>query len=155
MDAYAARYHAVRAPRKLRWLPHLGTVALALVVGSTKVDFVVSPAHAAVLCAFRTRPRLRISELGDVVGMKHALLRRKALFWVSQGEGALAAPTTPAPWETPTVELKAALKPQKRCVLVKPVCMNGCLPLLLMAAAWGRLHGFPRRADLANEGHRC
>ncbi len=91
LDAYAAKYHSLKAPRKLQWKPNLGTVSLSVSVGGTAAVFSVPPAHAAILMQFSGGQELHTEELADVVGLKPRALRRKIVYWVNQGEASVPA----------------------------------------------------------------
>ena len=41
VDAYAARYHALKVPRKLVWRPGLGQVTLEVTLGEQSLEFTV------------------------------------------------------------------------------------------------------------------
>lgn len=58
LDGYASRYYVLKSPRKLEWLPHLGTVHFTLTVGSEQRDFTVSPLLATILLHFQVPQRL-------------------------------------------------------------------------------------------------
>ena len=53
MEAYAGRYFILKAPRRLVWRPHLGSVDLALTVGERRLEFTVTPLQAAILLPFQ------------------------------------------------------------------------------------------------------
>lgn len=53
MEAYAARYYILKAPRRLVWRPHLGSVDLALTVGGARLELTVTPLQAALLLPFQ------------------------------------------------------------------------------------------------------
>lgn len=53
MEAYAGRYFILKAPRRLVWRPHLGTVDLALTVGERRLEFSVSPLQATIILPFQ------------------------------------------------------------------------------------------------------
>ncbi|KAK9820288.1 hypothetical protein WJX72_008627 [[Myrmecia] bisecta] len=85
LDTYAAKYHSLKAPRKLVWKPHLGTVKLAITIGDRTTDFTVSPLQAVLIMAFQTVSSWRGSELAKEVGLPPSTLRRRIVFWVNQG----------------------------------------------------------------------
>lgn len=87
LEAYASRFHNLRAPRKLAWRRALGTVSLELRFEGSGLEreFSVSPMHAAIISAFGERTLWRAEELAEHVGLPVALLRRKAVYWVNQG----------------------------------------------------------------------
>ena len=53
LKAYAAKFHTIKAPRKLQWHPHLGSVDLKVTVGSKKLEMNVSTVEAAILYQFK------------------------------------------------------------------------------------------------------
>ena len=53
LEAYAQRYHAIKAPRKLVWQPGLGMVTLSLALGPDSKDFAVTPLQASILLFFQ------------------------------------------------------------------------------------------------------
>ncbi|KAG2487792.1 hypothetical protein HYH03_013636 [Edaphochlamys debaryana] len=85
MEAYGARYHHLKTPRKLRWRPALGAVELDVSAGGVTASFTVSPLQATLLMAFKDRPAMTAAELAAEVGLPAALVRRKMLFWVNHG----------------------------------------------------------------------
>lgn len=52
-DAYANRYYILKAPRKLQWQPHLGTVEFTLTIGDAQREFCVSPLLATIILQFQ------------------------------------------------------------------------------------------------------
>ncbi|CAK9234248.1 unnamed protein product [Sphagnum troendelagicum] len=85
LDDYAQRYHALKAPRKLQWRKHLGTVKLELQFEDRSAQFVVSPMHAAIIMQFEAQPRWTAAELAEAVGVPILTLRRRIMLWVNQG----------------------------------------------------------------------
>ncbi len=55
LKAYATKYHTIKAPRKLQWHPHLGSVDLKVTVGTHVLELSVSTVHAAILCHFKVK----------------------------------------------------------------------------------------------------
>lgn len=53
LKAYAAKFHTIKAPRKLQWRPHLGSVDLKVTVGARALELNVSPVHAAIIYHFK------------------------------------------------------------------------------------------------------
>ena len=53
LKAYAAKFQTIKAPRKLQWRPHLGSVDLKVTVGARTLELNVSPTHAAILHQFK------------------------------------------------------------------------------------------------------
>ncbi|GBG67409.1 hypothetical protein CBR_g545 [Chara braunii] len=85
LDAYAARYHALKAPRKLQWKTQLGTVKLELEFEDRTVQFTVSPVHAVLVMHFEKTNRWLSSDLAEAVGVPVGAVRKKMSFWVNQG----------------------------------------------------------------------
>eukprot|EP00887_Chlorella_sp_A99_P005758 scaffold1.g5758.t1 len=85
LDTYGAKYHSLKAPRKLEWKPNLGTVELDLTIGGQELQFAVSPLHASILLHFRQRQSWGAAELAAELGLASEALHKKALFWISQG----------------------------------------------------------------------
>jgi len=56
LDEYADKFFVAKAPRKLVWMKHLGSVDLTLTVHGVSKDFSVSPFEASILMAFQVRP---------------------------------------------------------------------------------------------------
>lgn len=66
LDTYANKYHDLKAPRKLKWRPALGSVSLTIRVGTNSLDLTVTPLHATIILHFQVSkyfPRL-CPELG-------------------------------------------------------------------------------------------
>lgn len=53
LDTYAGKYHDLKAPRKLKWKPALGSVTLTIKVGSDTLDLTVTPLHATIIMHFQ------------------------------------------------------------------------------------------------------
>ena len=53
LDTYASKYHDLKAPRKLKWKPALGSVTLSVRVGADTVDLTVTPLHATIIMHFQ------------------------------------------------------------------------------------------------------
>ena len=53
LDTYASKYHDLKAPRKLKWKPALGSVTLTIKVGSDTLDVTVTPLHATIIMHFQ------------------------------------------------------------------------------------------------------
>lgn len=53
LDTYAGKYHDLKAPRKLKWKPALGSVTLTIKVGSDTLDLSVTPLHATIIMHFQ------------------------------------------------------------------------------------------------------
>ena len=55
LDTYASKYHDLKAPRKLKWKPALGSVTMSVRVGADTVDLTVTPLHATIIMHFQAR----------------------------------------------------------------------------------------------------
>lgn len=53
LDTYASKYNDLKAPRKLKWKPALGSVTLTIKVGSDTLDLTVTPLHATIIMHFQ------------------------------------------------------------------------------------------------------
>lgn len=53
LDTYANKYHELKAPRKLKWRPALGSVSLTIRVAGSSLDLTVSPLHATLILHFQ------------------------------------------------------------------------------------------------------
>ena len=58
LDTYASKYHDLKAPRKLKWKPALGSVTLTIKVGSDSLDLTVTPLHATIITHFQVSSNL-------------------------------------------------------------------------------------------------
>ncbi|KAK9838770.1 hypothetical protein WJX74_003024 [Apatococcus lobatus] len=85
LKAYAAKFHTIKAPRKLQWRPHLGSVDLKVTVGVRTLELSVSPVCAAILHQFKARAEWSSEELSASLQMPSTTLRRKIIFWINQG----------------------------------------------------------------------
>ena len=47
LNTYAVKYQSLKAPRKLQWLPNLGTVSLELSIGDQQLEFTVRSERTA------------------------------------------------------------------------------------------------------------
>ncbi|KAJ7583017.1 hypothetical protein C8J56DRAFT_956338 [Mycena floridula] len=83
---YAAQFNTFKPDKKLRWLPHLGTVHLELELQDRKLDVNVPPLEAAFIELFSTKPLWSIEELIAQVGTIDKPAALKALItWVDMG----------------------------------------------------------------------
>lgn len=79
----ACRYHELKSPRKLTWVPDQGVVELEVEVGDISVQFRVSPLRATILGAFADQERWSSSALAGALGLPAGALRKAILFWVN------------------------------------------------------------------------
>jgi anaphase-promoting complex subunit 2 len=85
MKTFGHKYHALKAPRILKWKAGLGAVALTLTVGDKDIEFNVSPLHAAILVKFEEHPEWIPTELAESLDITAESLRRKIVYWINQG----------------------------------------------------------------------
>jgi anaphase-promoting complex subunit 2 len=85
LEAYGARFEALKAPRKLLWRPALGSVSLELRLGGETRAFSVSPLHAALVARFGGRDAWHAAELAAALRIAPQLLRQKVALWVNAG----------------------------------------------------------------------
>jgi anaphase-promoting complex subunit 2 len=85
LAAYAARFEALKAPRKLLWKKALGSVCVELALGGETREFCVSPLHAAIVWRFADADAWPAAALAAALGVAPAMLRKKAVLWVNAG----------------------------------------------------------------------
>lgn len=90
LERYGARYHSLKAPRKLQWKHSLGSVQLELTVGSQSLELSVTPAQAAMLMRFAEQAAWALPDLAEAMGTPSAAARKLALFWLNQGAASIA-----------------------------------------------------------------
>ena len=82
---FGHKYHALKAPRILKWKPTVGTVSITLTIGEKDIEYTVSPLHAALLVKFDEEPQWTPTELAESLGISADTLRRKIVYWINQG----------------------------------------------------------------------
>lgn len=85
MRTFGHKYHALKAPRVLKWKPTVGTVSLTLTIGEKDIEFTVSPLHAALLIKFEEHAEWAPTDLAESLGVNADTLRRKIVYWINQG----------------------------------------------------------------------
>ncbi|DBA88589.1 hypothetical protein WJX77_003031 [Trebouxia sp. C0004] len=85
LDTYASKYHDLKAPRKLKWKPALGSVSLTIRVGGDNLDLNVTPLHATIIMHFQEQSSWKASELAKLMELAVPKLRMGAIFWINQG----------------------------------------------------------------------
>ncbi|KAM9326792.1 anaphase-promoting complex subunit 2 [Gastrophryne carolinensis] len=85
MDMYTRRYEKLKAMRTLNWKHHLGLVSLDVELADRTLSLSVSPIHAAIIIHFQNKSTWTLEELGEVLKVPVASLRRKMTFWLQQG----------------------------------------------------------------------
>jgi anaphase-promoting complex subunit 2 len=84
-DAYAERYHHLKAPRKLKWRPALGTARVEVFWKNVEVAVSVGPIEAALVSCFAEKERWTTQELCSELGLTKPVVRRKAVVWINTG----------------------------------------------------------------------
>lgn len=69
MTAWSRVYHTTKAPRTLKWRPHLGLVELDLEVDDVRVSCRVSPLLATMLQLFESKEAWRANEMAKQVSV--------------------------------------------------------------------------------------
>lgn len=85
INTFGHKYHALKAPRALKWKNGLGVVSLTLSIGDEDLDFNVSPLLASLLLSFVEKAEWSSKELAAKVGISEASLHKKMSFWLNQG----------------------------------------------------------------------
>ena len=85
MATYSQAYTELKAPRKLKWMHHVGVVTLDVFVGEESRTVEVTPLQAAVLWAFTERSHLSRKELAATCGVSANVLPRRLTKLVSLG----------------------------------------------------------------------
>ncbi|PPQ77098.1 hypothetical protein CVT26_004515 [Gymnopilus dilepis] len=83
---YAHEFAIFKPDKKLKWMPHLGTVQLELELEDRKLEVEVPPLEAAFIELFSERPDWALNDLINAVGAIDRSAAIKALFtWVDYG----------------------------------------------------------------------
>jgi len=85
LETYGERYHHLKAPRKMKWRPTLGTVQMDIMWRDVEVSVSVGPIEAALIHAFQDEARWSSFELAKVLGVSKQTLRRRAVVWINAG----------------------------------------------------------------------
>jgi len=85
LDVYTKAFQTLKGSRTLEWNSGLGTVHLSLELGDKKLDLNVSPIRASIICKFQEKEEWTVSDLSTSLKVSSSVLRRKIVFWVSQG----------------------------------------------------------------------
>lgn len=85
INTFGHKYHALKAPRVLKWKNGLGVVSLTLTIGEEDLQFSVSPLLASLLLKFVEKAEWSSKELAEKVGISEASLGKKMSFWLNQG----------------------------------------------------------------------
>eukprot|EP00934_Nitzschia_sp_Nitz4_P000488 Nitzschia sp. Nitz4//scaffold126_size65214//33783//36208//NITZ4_006158-RA/size65214-snap-gene-0.52-mRNA-1//1//CDS//3329534695//488//frame0 len=92
LDAFSAEYARLKNPRRLVWLPPLGTVELELDVVDPQEDgtslietkeFSVSPLLATLIAHFEDKEEWTASDLANETGLDESAVAKHLTFWVS------------------------------------------------------------------------
>ena len=85
LETYGERYHHLKAPRKIKWRPTLGTVQMEIMWRDVEVSVSVGPIEAALIHAFQDKARWSATELAKALGVSKQTLRRRAVVWINAG----------------------------------------------------------------------
>ena len=77
MDAYARRYHQIKAPRKMEWKASLGTVVMDVTHNDRTFEVSVNPLQAAILHYFQREKVWRANDLANALGVSVDALRKR------------------------------------------------------------------------------
>ncbi|XP_059088575.1 anaphase-promoting complex subunit 2-like [Tigriopus californicus] len=85
LDVYTKAFETVKGNRTLVWKPHLGFANIDLELGDKKINLTVSPVHAAIIYQFQVKAEWTSEELAQTLKIPLATLRRRIVFWQTQG----------------------------------------------------------------------
>ena len=85
MDAYANRYHHLKAPRKMEWKPALGTVVMDITHNDRTFEVSVNPLQASILHYFQTQSVWTANALAQKLSLSIDALRRRIVLWINHG----------------------------------------------------------------------
>jgi len=85
MDAYARRYHQIKAPRKMEWKPALGTVVMDVTHNDRTFEVSVNPVQASILHYFQRSKTWRAKDLAEALGVSVDALRKRIVVWMNHG----------------------------------------------------------------------
>jgi len=85
MDAYANRYHRLKAPRKMEWKPALGTVVMDVTHNDRTFEVSVNPVQASILHHFIHQSDWSANDLADVLDISIDALRKRIVLWINYG----------------------------------------------------------------------
>ena len=85
LEVYTKAYEAMKGNRTLVWKTHLGFANIDLEIGEKKINLTVSPVHAAIICQFTVKAEWTAEELSQTLKIPVSNLRRKIVFWQTQG----------------------------------------------------------------------
>ena len=94
MDEFSNVYARLKNPRKLIWMPQLGTVQLELDVteppggdGTTPVvttrSFTCTPLHATLILHFEDQPQWTAEALANETAVPEHVIQKRMTFWIS------------------------------------------------------------------------
>ncbi|XP_066583014.1 anaphase-promoting complex subunit 2 isoform X1 [Prorops nasuta] len=85
LEKYVKTFEALKGNRTLCWKPHLGNVHLEIELKDRKLDINVTPIHATIILHFQDKNEWKLENLAEVMHAPPTVLRRKIIFWISQG----------------------------------------------------------------------
>ena len=85
MDAYAKRYHQLKAPRKMEWKTSLGTVVMDVTHNDNTFEVSVNPLQASILYHFQFAKDWSARDLAAKLGVSDDVLRKRIVVWLNNG----------------------------------------------------------------------
>ena len=85
MDAYAKRYHQLKAPRKMEWKTSLGTVVMDVTHNDSTFEVSVNPLQASILYHFQFAKDWSARDLAAKLGVSDDILRKRIVVWLNNG----------------------------------------------------------------------
>ena len=85
MDAYASRYHHLKAPRKMEWKPALGTVVMDVTHNDRTFEAIVNPVQASILHYFQSQSVWTANDLAKKLSISVDALRKRIVLWINFG----------------------------------------------------------------------
>ncbi|XP_052873617.1 anaphase-promoting complex subunit 2 [Anopheles cruzii] len=84
-DMYTKAYEAYKVNRTLHWTPLNGKVCIEVEHNGKVQEMLVTPAQAAIIIHFSEQSQWELDALGQVLNMPPIVLRKRLLFWQSNG----------------------------------------------------------------------
>jgi len=85
LEVYTKAFQTLKGNRTLVWKPHLGFANIDVEIGDKKLNFTVTPIYAAIIFKFQESPEWTAQQLASCLKVPVSTLRRKMIFWMSQG----------------------------------------------------------------------
>ncbi|KAL9656294.1 hypothetical protein ABK040_007907 [Willaertia magna] len=85
MLEYANQYNAIKAPRKLLWEKHLGSLDFDIEIGGEEVSFTnIHPISASILFYFSDKPKWNINELCEIIKIDEKQVLKRINIWLKR-----------------------------------------------------------------------